>query len=84
MEIEQRSFDEYKSRLVAEFTIEKERISNVARQKDQDFEKRRENLIQEKKDIVEHLNREFADKSRMMEKRNQVCNPKIIKQSFLM
>lgn len=76
MEIEQRSFDEHKSRLVAEFTIERERIANVARQKDQDFEKRRENLLQEKKDIGELLNREFADKSRMMEKRNQVFNPK--------
>lgn len=74
MEIEQRSFEEHKTRLVAEFSAEKTRIYNEVRHKDEEFDKRCEKLLQEKKDIVELLNREFSDKSRMMEKRNQVRN----------
>lgn len=72
MQIEQRSFEEHKARLVADFATEKACIYNELRQKEQDFDKRREKLLQDKRDIVELLNREFADKTRMIEKRNQV------------
>lgn len=72
MEIEQKSFEEHKLRLVADFGAEKERLLVEQRQKEHDFEIRREKLIQDKKDMIEHLNREFADKARMIEKRNQV------------
>lgn len=72
MEIEQRSFEDHKTRLVADFATEKTRIYNELRQKEQEFDKRREKLLQDKRDIVELLNREFSDKTRMIEKRNQV------------
>lgn len=38
-----------------------------------DFELVKEKFIQDKKDAIEHLNREFADKIRLIDKRNQVC-----------
>lgn len=74
VEIEQKSFDEQKSRLTAEFNAEKERWLSEHRQHEHEFELRRDKLQQEKKELVEHLHREFADKVRMIEKRNQVSN----------
>lgn len=72
MEIEQRSFEDHKARLVADFATEKTRIYNELRQKEQEFDKRREKLLQDKRDVIELLNREYSDKTRMIEKRNQV------------
>lgn len=74
IEIEQKTFEEQKSRLIVEFSCEKERLLSEHRQTEHDFELRRDKLLQEKKDLAEHLHREFADKVRMIEKRNQVKN----------
>lgn len=72
MEIEQKSFEEQKTKLIAEFSIEKDRLLNEQQQKEYDFGVQREKLLKEKKELLEHLNRECNDKIRMMEKRNQV------------
>lgn len=42
------------------------------RQKEHHFDTQREKLLHDKKELVEHLNREYNDKNRMIEKRNQV------------
>lgn len=72
MEIEQKSFEEQKLRLVCEFNAEKDRWLSEHRQNEHEFEVRRDKLQQEKKELAEHLHRELADKLRIIEKRNQV------------
>lgn len=72
MEIEQKSFEEKKLRSIAEFNTEKERLINEHRQKQHELEVRCDKLLQEKKELAEHLHREFSDKVRIIEKRNQV------------
>ena len=72
MGIEQKSVEDQKARLLAEFTGEKERMQNETRQKEVDFDKKKDQLLQEKKDLAEHLGREFGEKTRMLEKRYQV------------
>lgn len=72
MEVEQKAFEEHKSRLMAEFAAEKERQQCEQRQKEHHFDTQREKLLHEKKELAEHLNREYNDKIRMIEKRNQV------------
>lgn len=72
MEDDQKSFEEQRSRLISDFAMEKERLLNELRQKDLDTEVLKEKLVQDKKDIIEHLNREFTEKIRMIDKRNQV------------
>lgn len=72
MEIEQKAFEEHKSRLLSEFGMEKERLQNEKHQKEIDSELQREKMIKDKKELIEHMNREFNDKVRMMEKRHQV------------
>lgn len=74
IEIEQKSFEEQRSRQIGEFNGEKERWLNEHRQKEHEFEVRRDKMQQEKKELVEHLHREFADKMRIIEIRNQVRN----------
>lgn len=71
MEIEQKSFEEQKNRLIAEFAAEKERMHTECRQKEAEFDARRDKLLQDRKDIVAHLNRECDEKIRMTEKRSQ-------------
>lgn len=72
MEIERKSFEDQKSRLIGEFNSEKERWINEHRNNEHEYEVRRDKLQQEKKDLIEHLHRDFADKVRIIEKRNQV------------
>lgn len=72
IEIEQKSFEEHKHRLIAEFSADKERLHNEQQQKENDFDMQREKIIKDKKELIEHMNREFNDKVRMIEKRNQV------------
>lgn len=72
IEIEQKAFEEHKHRLIAEFTSEKERLHNEQQQKENDFDMQREKIIKDKKELIDHINREFNDKVRMIEKRNQV------------
>lgn len=71
MEIEQKAFEEQKVRLASEFAAEKERMQAEHRAKEHEHEARRDKLQQEKKDVVDHLNRELVEKVRLIEKRNQ-------------
>lgn len=73
MEVEQKAFEDSKNRMLIEFSAEKDRLLKEIHQKEQELEFQREKLLKDKKDISEHLNREFNEKSRMIEKRNQVC-----------
>lgn len=75
MEIEQKSFEEHKLRLVSDFNTEKERMHNEKQQKDIDLEMQRDKMNKDKKELIDHMNREFNDKVRMMEKRHQVLSP---------
>lgn len=72
MEIEQKAFEEHKIRLVSDFNAEKERMHNEKQQKEIDLEMQREKMSKDKKELIDHLSREFNDKVRMMEKRHQV------------
>lgn len=74
MENEQHAFEEQKQRLIAEHSSEKTRVYNELRQKEVDCDKRCKKVLQEKMDMVDVLNRDFADKTRMLEKRNQVSS----------
>lgn len=74
MEIERKSFEEQKLRLISEFNSEKERWLSEHRHNEHEFEVRRDKWQHEKKELAEHLHREYADKVRSIEKRNQVNN----------
>lgn len=47
-------------------------MHNEQQQKENDFDMQREKIIKDKKELIDHINREFNDKVRMIEKRNQV------------
>lgn len=72
MELEQKTFEDTKNRILTEFSAEKDRLLRELQQKEQELEAQREKLLRDKKDTAEHLNREFNEKVRMIEKRNQV------------
>lgn len=72
IEIEQRAFAEQRTKLTAEFAVEKSRIYNELRQKEQEFDQRKDKMLQDKKDMAELLNKEFLEKTKMIEKKSQV------------
>lgn len=72
MQLEQKTFEDTKNRLFHEFSTEKDRLLKEIQQKEQELEMQREKLLKEKKEMAEHMNREFSEKVRMIEKRNQV------------
>lgn len=72
MELEQKAFEDSKNRILAEFSADKDRLLKEIHQKEQELEFQREKLLKDKKEMAEHLNREFNEKVRMIEKRNQV------------
>lgn len=72
MELEQKTFEDTKHRMLTEFTTEKERLLKEIQQKEQELEMQRDKQLKDKKEMAEHLNREFNEKVRMIEKRNQV------------
>ena len=58
--------------MLSEFSAEKDRMLKEMHQKEQELDSQREKLLRDKKEMAEHLNREFNEKVRMIEKRNQV------------
>lgn len=74
MELEQKAFEDAKNRMLSEFSAEKDRLLKEIHQKDHELEFQREKLLKDKKEMAEHLNREFTEKVRMIEKRNQVSH----------
>lgn len=73
MEVEQKAFEDSKNRMLVELSGDKDRLVKEIHQKEQELGLQREKLLREKKEMAEQLNREFNDKVRMIEKRNQVC-----------
>lgn len=82
MELEQKTFEDSKNRILAEFSGEKDRLLKEIHQKEHELELQREKFHKDKKELVEQMNREFSEKIRMIEKRNQV-NSKIINSILL-
>ncbi|XP_031626285.1 centrosomal protein of 131 kDa isoform X2 [Contarinia nasturtii] len=80
MELEQKTFEDTKNRILTEFTAEKERLLKEVQQKEHELEMQRDKLLKDKKEMAEHLNREFNEKVRMIEKRNQCEIDSISKQ----
>lgn len=74
MELEQKAFEDSKNRMLSEFSAEKDRLLKEIHQKEHELEFQREKLLKDKKEMAEHLNREFNEKVRMIEKRNQVSH----------
>lgn len=72
MELEQKTFEDAKNRILTEFSAEKDRMLKEIQQREQELEAQREKLLRDKKETAEQLNREFNEKVRMIEKRNQV------------
>lgn len=72
MEAEQKAFEDSKNRILVEFSTEKDRLLKEIQQKEQDLEMQRDKSLKEKKEMAEQLNREFTEKMRLIEKRNQV------------
>lgn len=72
MELEQKAFEDSKNRIITEFAAEKDRLIKEIHQKEEELEIQREKLLKDKKEMAEQLNREFTEKVRMIEKRNQV------------
>lgn len=80
MELEQKAFEDSKNRILTEFSGEQDRLLKEIHQKERELEMQREKFHKDKKEMTEHLNREFNEKMRMIEKRNQVA---IIIRSFI-
>ncbi|XP_055313157.1 centrosomal protein of 131 kDa isoform X2 [Sitodiplosis mosellana] len=81
MELEQRTFEDAKNRILSEFSAEKDRLLKEIQHKEQELDAQREKLLRDKKETAEHLNREFNEKVRMIEKRNQ-CEIESISKQF--
>lgn len=72
MELEQKAFEDSRNRIHCEFSAEKDRLIKEIHQKEQELDMQRDKLLKDKKEMAEHLNREFNEKVRIIEKRNQV------------
>lgn len=73
MAFEQRSFQEEKSKMMAEFIHEKDRIYTEFKEKEQDFDRRREEFIYEKNQEIHCMKKDFREKNLLNEKKHQVC-----------
>lgn len=71
MESEQKSFEQQKHRLLIECNSEKERIYFELKEKEVDFDVKREQLIRGRKDVVEQMRKEFKDKLRQQESKHE-------------
>lgn len=73
MAFEQRNFHEEKSKMVAEFIHEKDRLYTELKDKEQEFERRRDEYIFEKNQEIHFLKKELREKISLNEKKHQVC-----------
>lgn len=80
MEADHKSFEDQKSRLLADFTIEKNRLQSEIKQKELEYERRKVELIGDKDDVIHHMKREFKERVSQIENKHQV----FIKTSFFM
>lgn len=72
MAFEQRTFQEEKSKMMAEFIHEKDRLYTDLKEKEQDFERRRDEYVFEKNQENHFLKKELREKVLQNEKKHQV------------
>ncbi len=72
MAFEQRTFHEEKSKMMAEFVHEKDRLYTEFKEKEQDFERRRDEFVFEKNQEIHFLKKELREKISINEKKHQV------------
>lgn len=72
MAMEQRTFHEDKSKMMAEFVHEKDRLYTDFKEKEQDFERRREEYIFDKNQEIHLLKKDMHEKLASNEKKHQV------------
>lgn len=65
-------FEEQKNRLVIEFVHEKERLSTEYKEKELDYERRKDEIIHERNSTVEQLKMEFCERIKTVDRKNQV------------
>lgn len=74
MEADQKSFEEQKSRLLADFAIEKSRLQSEIKQKELEYERRKDELVGDKDDVIHHMKRDFKERLSQIENKNQVIS----------
>lgn len=72
MESDQKSFEDQKTRLILDYSAEKDRLHSEMRHKELDFERRSAEFLADKNDMIQHLKREFKDRIGIIENSNQV------------
>lgn len=72
IESEQQTFDEQRAKLIADFAAEKKRWQLAAQEKEMDFERRKIELVEERKDEIYYLRSEHSERMGMIEAKNQV------------
>ena len=69
---EQKSFEDQKSRLATEFIFEKDRILTEMKNKENEFEHRKDELNFDKQDAINHMKKDFKERIMLIEHKNQV------------
>lgn len=72
IETEQKLFEEQKNRLVIDFVNEKERLNTELRDKELDYERRKDQILHERNSTVEQLKIEFSERIKAIDRKNQV------------
>lgn len=72
MEADQKSFEDQKSRLLADFAIEKNRLQSEIKQKELEYERQKDQLVGDKDDEIHHIKRDFKERFCQIENKNQV------------
>lgn len=72
MAFEQRNVHEEKSKMVAEFIHEKDRLYTELKDKEQEFERRRDEYVYEKNQEIHFLKKDLREKMTLNEKKHQV------------
>lgn len=72
MENEQRLFEEQKNRILIDFVNEKDRLYAEIKEKEHDFERRKDDIVAEKSKTIEQLKIEFCERIKAMDRKNQV------------
>lgn len=72
MEADQKSFADQKSMLLADFAIEKNRLHSEIKQKELEYERRKDEVVGDKDNVIHHMKRDFKDRLSQIENKNQV------------
>lgn len=72
IESDQKTFEEQKARLSAGVEAEKQRWKMMMHEKELDYERRKIELLEERKDEIFHLRNEHAERLSMLETKTQV------------